>query len=217
MMIRRFIAGGLAAALVTPVIAVPPASAIVLFTCTSDPGEAYGGPAHFSYARVHPGLQHTPSSQDVVGQIPLSATACSNGEQTNGLLFGQPFTDEAVTTFPPRPLGCPAAWGGAGPDYPDQTPILIGAEGSFETYWTKEPSGPSAGIAKVKQGPAGDQWRFVFVITSGKYAPPLGQKTKIKGTLNFAPHPGVSYSCVSGSDPLDFLDFSSGTLIAQQK
>ena len=123
-----------------------------------------------------------------------------------------------IASFPPKPLGCPVAWGGAGPDYPDQTPILLGAtDASFHVIWYSD-STSSTGIAKVKAGSSGTEYRVVFNITSGKYAPPAGQKTKIKGTISISPHPSFSYTCDDDTDPLEYVEITSvGPVIVNQK
>jgi hypothetical protein len=214
-MLRRLVIAGLASVLAAPLSATPPASATVLFTCDGV-GDSY------SYANfLSQGLSHTQAYQDLYGYIGMRQ--CSNGLAGAGDIYFGGNTTALVTTYPPRPLGCPVAWGGAGPDYPDRTPILFGPDPPRKGYsalyivWggvgTK-----SRGIAKFKQGAAGDQWRMVMVINSGEYAPPPGQKTKIKGPVNFAPDPESSYTCADDSDPLERILFSSaGTLIVSQK
>jgi hypothetical protein len=45
-----------------------------------------------------------------------------------------------------RPLGSPVVWGGAGPDYPDRTPILLGAtDPSFNVHCSTEVAASSFG------------------------------------------------------------------------
>ena len=206
MMLRRFIVAGLAATMAVPAFVITPASAAILFTCPSIDAS--------SNARVLPGLRHTQTAQDVTGHIPIS-TPCSNGEVAD-IAFGSGWGYPAVTTFGPRPLGCPVAWGGAGPDYPDQKPILLGETyPSLRIFWE---DATSHGIAKVKAGATGVEWKIVLSITSGAYAPPAGQKTKIKGAINIAPSPGVSYTCADDSDSLELLALSSaGSLIVKQE
>jgi hypothetical protein len=214
-MLRRLLIAGLVAVLVGPVLSVAPASATgtVLFTCTRiDPGASYVG-------GFRPGLSHTQTAQDArdVSIQVVDLGVCSNGERTV-IRAGAGVGFNPLTTRPGRPLGCPVAWGGAGPDYPDQTPILFGGtDPSFSAQWLSDGS-YSFGIAKVKQGAAGDQWRFVFNITTGKYAPPTGMKTKIKFTTKITPYPGVEYTCADDSDPLEYVSLtSSGGVIVKQK
>jgi hypothetical protein len=204
--IRRFIFAALAAAFVVPIHVTPPASGAILFTC---PGIDSG-----SWASLLPGLAHTQTAQDATGYIPVS-TPCSNGEVAL-FRFGSGFGFNPVTSYPPRPLGCPVAWGGTGPDYADQTPILLGAtDPNLTIFWD---SSTSQGVAKAKAGASGTQYRLVLIITSGAYAPPPGQKTKIKAAVDIAPYPGTSYTCADDSDPLEMVELSSaGAVIVQQK
>jgi hypothetical protein len=169
---RRLVVAGLAAALAGPVLAVGPAHAPVLFTC---PGIDSG------FFLFTPGLSHTQTAQDAFyDSVNLGFTqSCSNGERA---LFriGRIFTDyglNPVTTFPARPYGCLEMWGGAGPDYPDTTPILIGAtDPSFNAHWYSDDTS-STGVTKVKQGPVANRWRLIFTITAGRYTAPAGLKT----------------------------------------
>jgi hypothetical protein len=208
-LVRRLIIVGLAAALAVPLHVTPPASAAILFSC---PSVAPGGSSN---ATLTPGLSHTPSAQTVVGYLGIDSP-CSNGETASvflGTWWGNP-----ITTYPPRPLGCPTAWGGAGPDQPDQTPILLGpTDPSFGIHWFSTGT-TSEGIAKAKAGPTGTQWRIVLNVTTGKYAPPAGKKTQMKGTLNIAPLAGETYTCADDSDPSSTLELTSaGSLIVSQK
>jgi hypothetical protein len=213
-MVRRFVIAGLGAALAAPLCVAPRASAAVLFTC---PAVADGAPVSFS-----PGLSHTQTAQEAsFGSIQFGTgdDACSNGE-AGWLLWGDGVSPPTnpVLTYPARPLGCPVAWGGTGPDYADQTPILIGAtDPSFRVIWSGGDNG--SGIAKAKAGPVGTQFRFVFNVTAGRYAPPAGKRTKIKFTVDIAPHPSVvSYTCANDSDPLETVELSSvGGVIVTQK
>jgi hypothetical protein len=206
---------GLVAALTAPIFsAVTPASAAVLFTC---PGiDSSLDESNFG---LMPGLSHTQTAQDAwydYVQI-YNLGVCSNGQQLY-IAAGTGVGNNPVTTFPTRPLGCPVAWGGAGPDYPNQMPILFGGtDPSFDIFWYGT-STTSTGITKVKQGAAGDQWKLVFNITAGEYAPPAGKKTKIKFTAVIAPYPGYSYSCADDSDPLEYVKLTSvGQVVVNQK
>jgi hypothetical protein len=205
---RRFIVIGLAAALAAPALAVTPASAFVIFTCTSASGTAF----------IAPGLSHTPAPQHHGAPAGISLGSCSN-LQTGSMEVGAggPSSLNAVATFPPRPLGCPTALGGAGPDYPNQTPIFFGADPSFKVVWSSGPN--STGIAKVKSaGPsAPTTLKIVFVVTAGQYAPPAGKKTKIKASLDIAPID--TFNCVNDSDPISSVSVMlspSTSLIVQQ-
>ena len=213
-MLRRFVLASLAAVLAAPIFVTTPSSAAVLFSC---PGiDSSLGESNFGFM---PGLSHTQTAQDAwydYVQI-YNDGVCSNGQQLY-IAAGTGVGDNPVTTFPPRPLGCPVAWGGAGPDYPDQTPILLGAtDPSFDIFWYAT-STTSTGVAKVKQGATGDQWKLVFNITAGQYAPPAGKKTKLKFTATIAPYPGYSYTCADESDSLEYVKLASvGSVIVNQK
>lgn len=209
-MVRRLVLAGLAAVMAVPIFVTTPASAAVLFTC---PGiDDLESSIDFT-----PGLAHTQTAQTAVGSMGVSAT-CSNGE-TGAISFGDPFqSQQPVTSYGARPLGCPVGFGGTGPDYADQTPILLGATApSFQATWAN--AGTSTGIAKAKQGTAGDQYRLVLNITSGAYAPPAGKKTKIKVVVDISPYyTGVSYTCADNSDPLEKVSLTTvGDLVVQKK
>jgi hypothetical protein len=114
------------------------------------------------------------------------------------------------------------AWGGAGPDYADRTPILFGPDGgptAFRFHWVG--LGDSTGSFKAKAGPVGDQYRFIFNITAGIYAPPAGEKTKVRLTVRIAPRPGFDYTCTDDSDHhkyVKWVDLASvGPVIVLQK
>jgi hypothetical protein len=203
-MLRRLVTAGFAAALAAPIFATAPANAAVLFSCTSFSGSA----------TLTPGLQNTAQAQtdlDASGSI----SGCSNS-QSGTVVTGQPAVTNATTTYPPRPLSCPVALGGAGPEYPDQTPIFLSADPGFSITWGTGPG--STGITKVKQGPGTGQVRALLVITAGQYAPPAGMKTKAKSTVQFAPvgTAEVDWSCTTNGNPLDQVTFASGSLIVQQ-
>jgi hypothetical protein len=63
-----------------------------------------------------------------------------------------------------------------------------------------------------------DQWRLVYRITSGEYAPPAGKKTKLKFTATITPYPGYSMSeCVDDTNPIPTVSLASvGQVIVQQ-
>jgi hypothetical protein len=202
-MVRRLIIGGLMAGLAAPVFAVAPANAAILFSCSSFTGSA----------TISPGLSHNQTAQNV--SAAGSITGCTNGDSASvGVGSGAGWN--AFTNFPPKPLGCPTALGGAGPDYADQTPILFGPDPSFGMTWSL--GGSSTGIAKAKSnGPANPGTvRSVLVITSGKYAAPAGQKTKVKGRIDFVPTD--SFTCADDSDPISSVALTNnGSVIVQQK
>jgi hypothetical protein len=203
---RRITAVVLTAALAVPLVTAAPAPGAILFSCTSiDDG---------SFANLAPGLHHDQMAQtDVYGAV--FASSCSNAD-TMAVFVGSYAALGTVASYPSRPLGCPEALGGAGPDYADQTPILLGpTDPSFSINWGM--GGNSSGIAKAKSaGPtAPGSIRLVFNITSGLYVPPAGQKTKVKGMVSFTPFD--SYSCADNSDPIESVDITSGTLLVQQK
>jgi hypothetical protein len=128
---------------------------------------------------------------------------------------------DRTLTYPARPLGCPVAWGGAGPDYPDQTPILIGGQKSFLIFWYSDgvnPSTASYGVTKVKAGASGTEHKFVLNINNGTYAPPPGEKTKMRFPVTISPSPNFSYSCTDDSDSLEWLSVegSENAVVTQE-
>ena len=142
-------------------------SATVLFSCTTFSGSA----------ALTPGLGHTQTAQTVSGSGSISG--CTNG-QSGSVVFGSP---NSMASFPPRPLGCPTALGGAGPDYANQTPILLGANVAFTITWTS--GSPSTGVAKAKSaGPAepGNVRTVLTIKNSTQYDP-----GKVKTKLAFTP------------------------------
>jgi hypothetical protein len=170
-----------------------------LFSCTTFSGSA----------TITPGLGHNQTAQTVSGSGSISG--CSNG-QTATVVFGTPNT---MNSFPSRPLGCPTALGGAGPDYADQTPILLSADPGFTITWSSGPA--STGLAKAKSaGPLEPgNVRSLLNITSGQYAPPAGMKTKAKGKIAFTPTD--SFTCVDDSDRISAVSLSAATsLVVQQ-
>ena len=199
-MLRRLIVAGLAAGLAAPIFAVTPAHAAILFSCTSVSGTS----------SLTPGLHNTQKPQTDVDST-IAIAGCSNGN-TATVTTGSPATPNATTSFPPRPLGCPVALGGAGPEYPDQTPLLLSADPGFKADWAV--GADSTGITKVKQGPGTGQVRALLVVTAGQYAPPAGKKTKLKSTIQFAPLD--SFDCTNDSDPITSVSVTSSSLIAQQ-
>jgi hypothetical protein len=195
---------GLVAGLATPLIAVKPAEAVILFDCSSFTGSA----------SITPGLSHNQTAQNVSAAGTLSG--CSNGE-TGSVGVGSAAGHNPFVNFPPRPLGCPTAIGGAGPDYANQTPILFGQDPGFSISWSLGGT-PSTGIAKAKSaGPgAPGSVRSVLVITAGKYAPPAGKKTKVKGLVDFTPTD--SFNCLDDSDPISSVSLANnGVTIVNQK
>ena len=212
-MLRRLIIVGLAAGLAAPVFAITPASSAILFTC---PTNSVTGSSVLT-----PGLDHTQTAQsdvDTVAQIGSAGTPCSNGNYSvaSGVTTGSPSNTNPTTSFPPRPLGCPTVLGGAGPDYADQTPILISADPGFTIDWNSGAN--STGIVKVKSAPTvpAGRVRLLLVVTAGQYAPPAGLKTKLKTILAFTPT--GSWTCADNSDPIDTVNIANadGQLIAQQ-
>src|SRR4029079_7205795 len=90
-----------------------------------------------------------------------------------------------------------------------QTPILLGAtDPSFMAHWWSVEE-TSRGIAKVKQGPAGDRWRVQFRITSGRYTPPAGMRTKIRFAATITPSSATSWTCANDSNPLEHVELAS--------
>jgi hypothetical protein len=200
-MLRRLVIAGLAAGLAAPIFVTTPANAVILMTCTSASGSA----------TLTPGLGHNQTAQSNVAST-ATFSGCNNGQTGGSVSSGSP---NPTHSYPPRPLGCPTVLGGAGPDYADQTPILISSDPGFTITWNV--GGPSTGIVKVKShGPAnpGDV-RILLVITSGQYAPPAGKKTKLKGLLNFTPT--GSWECADDANPITTVSLSNnGNFIMQQ-
>jgi hypothetical protein len=216
-MLRRLVIAGFAAMLAAPASVIAPASAAVLFSC---PG--IDSASNESYFQFSPGLSHTQTAQDAYFDfVRISGpNTCTNGQGAS-IWIGRALDFNAVTTFPSRPLGCPVAWGGVGPDYPDQTPILQGSAtphpNSYAAYWYATAT-YSYGLVKVKQATARNQWKLVFVINTGEYAPPAGKKTKVKFTATISPYPGYSYTCANDSNPLESVSLTSvGQVIVTQK
>ena len=198
-MLRRLIVAGFAVAIAAPIFSIAPASSAVLFSCSTASGSA----------TLSPGLGHTQTAQTVA--VPSATVGpCSNGD-TATISIGAGFV-----SFPPRPLGCPVALGGAGPDYPDQTPELLGPSGSLSISWSG--GGTSSGIPKTKAAPATEVGvvRTVLVITSGKYASTPPVKTKLKGKITFTPT--GSWECTDNAMPITSVSLglpSGGSLIMQ--
>jgi hypothetical protein len=203
-MLRRIIIGGLAVALAAPIFATTPASAVILFTCSTGSGSA----------SITPGISHNQTAQTDFSAL-ASISGCSNSDSAS-VGLGSGAGVNTITSFPPRPLGCPVAAGGAGPDYANNVPILTGPDPSFTATWAD--TSTSTGIAKVKSaGPAAPltDIKVVLVITAGKYLAPAGQKTKLKGTASWTPVD--SGNCADDSDPFSSLTFTvPAGLIAQQ-
>ena len=208
-MLRRVIVAAFAAAIVAPAFAVPPASAVVLFSCTGFSATSF----------LNPGLGNTQADQamEMIGSSTISS--CSNG-RTGTIQVGGGTGLSQAFSFPPKPLGCPVALGGAaGNDYPNQTPILLGADPSFKIDWNAGTD--SVGITKVKSAgpgtPSLQQFRLVFVISAGQFVAPSGQKTKVKGLVNWVA--GDTFNCANNSNRITQLNLSlpgGGAMIAQQ-
>ena len=197
-MLRRLVLAGLAIAVATPVLSIAPASAAILFSCT----------AATTTASLTPGLSHNQTAQSVTATGTLSG--CGTGGGGSGTL-----TAGTLSSFGSRPLGCPTSQGGAGPDYADQTPLLLGSDPSFDIDWAAGAN--STGIAKVKASSATGQLRIVFNITAGQYTPPSGQKTKVKGSIQLI-GANDTFTCADNSDPASSLNFvNAGSLIVNQK
>jgi hypothetical protein len=195
-MLRRLIITGFVAALAAPVFAIAPAHASVLFSCTSGAGGA----------GLTPGLGNTPTHQTDVGAI-FGFSSCSNGE-SGSVGVGAPsgYNTVASVANANGNLTCTT-------NPPNNTPIITGlTDPAFNIAWGL--GGPvSAGIIKIKSSGTIGTSKAVLVINSGKYAPPLGQKTKVKAAFAFAPANG---SC-SDADPTTNVSLTlSGTLIVQQ-
>jgi hypothetical protein len=78
-------------------------------------------------------------------------------------------------------------------------------------------SGPdSYGVAKVKASANVGEVKIVDSITSGQYAPPPGQKTKLKGSVSFSPND--SHDCAGDSDRIESTNFTNvGDLIVKRE
>jgi hypothetical protein len=210
-MLRRLIVAGLALGLAAPVfVLTQPASAAILLTCTTVSGTS----------TLTPGLSHNQTAQsDVDTSATFSGCSGTLGKTGGTAVTGSPATPNTTHSFPPRPLGCPTALGGAGPDYADQTPVLISSDPGFEITWSGGGGGNSTGVTKVKSnGPLNPGTvRTVLVVTGGSVnpTPPAGQKNKIKGKLNFTPT--GSFTCADDSDPIDTVTIANnGSFIWQQ-
>jgi hypothetical protein len=173
-----------------------------------------------SYANLTPGLGNTQTAQTSDGEVNISG--CTNG-QTGVVKIGAPFGHDPLVSFPSRPLGCPVAIGGAGPDYADQTPILV-SSGGFGYLIDWQFGSDSHGIAKAKSnGPANPtKVRVVLVINAGQYVATMsGQKTKVKGVLTFDPAADPDgWVCSDNSNRIEKVALSLGagnTLIVQTK
>jgi hypothetical protein len=217
-MVRRLVIAVLAAVVIAPVYVSAPASAKVLFTCS---GWMPGNAGTFVF---QPGLMHNPAPQALQYGLAIlpneGPEPCANAQFFTGADYNN---GVPTTTYASRPLGCPVALGGAGPDYADQTPIFIGGSNpnSFHAFWgINGETKVSLGGTKIKQGPAYDQLRIQFLITSGQFAPPAGKKTKIKFTVRILfGAQDDEYTCLDNSDPADSVGLHEllGDVIATQK
>jgi hypothetical protein len=142
----------------------------------------------------------------------LAISGCSNGNSGVASIVD-------IRSHGPRPLGCPSTLGGAaGSDYTDTTPILVRAPASMTIDWASGPN--SYGVAAVKAGPTGTQWRFRLAITASpghdtpatnQYLPAAGSgatKTRLQGKLDWSALD--SFNCTSGiDDPLSWLNLAN--------
>jgi hypothetical protein len=166
----------------------------------------------------------TPGSGMFVKDLPAVPTSIAIGDCSNGNSGTATVAD--IRTYGTRPLGCPAALGGAaGNDYPDTTPILVGATLSMTIDWATGPN--SYGVAAAKAGPSGTQWRFRLAITASpghdtpatnQYLPAAGSgatKTRMQGKLDISALD--SFDCTSGVDvPISWLSLANnGSWVAK--
>jgi hypothetical protein len=189
----------------------PPAIDLVLhLDCSGATAELFRCTAASGSASISPGLGHDPAAQSVI--IPPSGAASISG--CNGGPTVGTVTTGVLRTFPSRPLSCPATLGGT-TAYPDKTFLLLGVPpDGFTMDWSSGPN--SGGTLKMKAAATPDRWIAIFVIQSGQFLAPAGQKTKIKGTVSF--HPTGSYDCSGNSDRITDVAFSEFTdVIATQK
>jgi Tol biopolymer transport system component len=186
-----------------------------------------GSQAAFSTNDTNLDPADTDSLNDVyVKQLPSVPTSMAIGDCSNG----QTGTVSVVElrSYGARPLGCPVSLGGAaGNDYPDQTPVLLGTNPSLRIDWASGPD--SFGVAKLKMGTTGTQWRAVLAIqaspghttpATNQYLPAAGSgltKTKLKGRIDWSALD--SFDCTSGTaDPLSWLDLvNNGAWIAKNQ
>ena len=114
-MLRRLIVAGLAAGLAAPILAITPASSAILVTCTAASGTA----------TLTPGLGKNQTAQTDVDSDARSVASAGVTTATDG---GDPWTPglrrtpNPTTSFPPRPLGCPAVLGGVALSTPTRRP-----------------------------------------------------------------------------------------------
>jgi hypothetical protein len=159
-------------------------------------------------------LKHLPGTPTSVG-----ISSCSNGQTATVSLSD-------VHSYGARPLGCPESLGGGGSnDYPDQTPILLGANPSLQIDWAAGPD--SFGVAKLKMGTNGTQWRVVLAIQSSpghdtpatnQYLPASGSgftKTKLKGRIDWSAFD--SFDCTSNTaNPISWMNLvNNGAFIVK--
>jgi hypothetical protein len=175
-----------------------------------------------SYAKLDP--VDTAFDADIyVKQLPAIATSITIGDCSNGQSGTASLVE--LRSYGARPLGCPSSLGGAaGNDYPDQTPVLVGLNPSLRIDWVSGPD--SFGVAKLKMGTTGTQWRAVLAIqaspghdtpATNQYLPAAGSglaKTKLKGRVDWSALD--SFNCTSGTaDPLSWLNLvnNSGFIV----
>src|SRR4029079_13774385 len=104
-MLRRIIIGGLAVALAAPIFATAPASAVILFTCSSVSGSA----------SITPGISHDQTAQTDCAAL-ASISGCSNSDSASAGL-GSGAGVNTITSFSRRPVGLPVAESRRGPQY----------------------------------------------------------------------------------------------------
>jgi hypothetical protein len=159
-----------------------------------------------------------------VKQMPSVPTSIAIGDCSNGNSGTASVVD--IRSYGSRPLGCPTSLGGAaGNDYPDTTPILVGATLSMTIDWATGPN--SYGVAAAKAGPTGTQWRVRLAITASpghdtpatnQYLPAAGSgatKTRLQGKLDIDALD--SLECTSGTaDPFSWVDVvNNGVWVAK--
>src|SRR4029078_67086 len=152
-----------------------------------------------------------------VKNLPTTPTSMAIGGCSNGNSGTASIVD--IRSYGPRPLGCPTSLGGAvGNDYPDTTPILVGATLSMTIDWASGPN--SYGVAAAKASSTGTQWRVRLAIharpghdtpATNQYLPAAGSgftKTRLQGKLDWSALD--SFNCTSGvSDRRSWLSLAN--------
>ena len=177
----------MAAALAAPIFAITPASASVLFSCTSLSGSG----------SLTPGLKSTPNEQTDVSAF-ASVGTCTNG-QTGSIAIGTGAGLANVKSVTGKPINCAS-------NYADNTKIIAG--NTFPNMQITWSSGPiSEGLTTIKGSGVASYSKAVLKITSGQYAP-----SKFKATFQFLPTNG---SCTD-ADPTTTVSVSlSGSAIVK--